>query len=67
MLESLFRFAISLFASFLLRYTTTANTLTIIGCIATVVIVLMLDNMRTKVGLKPEEYKEKDTKILELK
>lgn len=67
MLESLFRFAISLFASFLLRYTTTANTLTIIGCIATVVIVLMLDNMRTKVGLKPEEYKEKDKKILELK
>lgn len=67
MLESLFRFAISLFASFLLRYTTTANTLTIIGCIATVIIVLMLDNMRTKVGLKPEEYKEKDIKILELK
>ena len=67
MLESFFRFSISLFASFLLRYTTTANTLTIIGCIATVVIVLMLDNMRTKVGLKPEEYKEKDTKILELK
>lgn len=67
MLESLFRFAISLFASFLLRYTTTANTLTIIGCIATVVIVLMLDNMRSKVGLKPEEYNEKDTKILELK
>ncbi len=67
MLESFFRFAISLFASFLLRYTTTANTLTIIGCIATVVIVLMLDNMRSKVGLKPEEYKEKDTKELELK
>lgn len=67
MLESFFRFAISLFASFLLRYTTTANTLTIIGCITTVMIVLMLDNMRLKVGLKPEEYKEKDTKILELK
>lgn len=67
MLESLFRFLISLFASFLLRYTSTANTLTIIGCIATVIVVLMLDNMRSKVGLKPEEYKEKDTKILELK
>lgn len=67
MLESFFRFAVSLFASFLLRYTTTANVLTIIGCIATVLIVLLLDNMRTKVGLKPEEYKEKDTKILELK
>lgn len=67
MLESLFRSGICLFASFLLRYTTTANTLTIIGCIATVIIVLMLDNMKKKVGLKPEEYKEKDTKVLELK
>jgi len=67
LLESLFRSTISFLASFLLRYTTTANTLTIVGCIATVVIVLMLDNMRKKVGLKPEEYKEKDMKILELK
>lgn len=67
MLESLFRSVICLFSSFLLRYTTTANTFTIIGCIATVIIVLMLDNMRKKVGLKPEEYKEKDTKILILK
>lgn len=67
LLESLFRSIISFFASFLLRYTTTANTLTIIGCLFTVIIVLMLDNMRKKVGLKPEEYTEKDTKILELK
>lgn len=67
MLESLFRAGICMFASFLLRYTSTANTLIIIGCIATVVIVLMLDNMRKKVGLKPDEYKEKDIKILELK
>ncbi len=67
MLESFLRAAIGFFASFLLRYTTTAISLTIIGCIATVVTILMLDNMREKVGLKPEEYKEKDTKILELK
>lgn len=67
LLESLFRSMFSLFASFLLRYTSTANTLTVVGCIATVGIVLLLDNMREKVGLKPEEYKEKDMKILELK
>ena len=67
MLESFLRAGIGFFVSFLLRYTTTSISLTIIGCIATVVIVLMLDNMREKVGLKPEEYKEKDTKILELK
>lgn len=67
LLESIFRSIITFFASFLLRYTTTANTFTIIGCIFTVILILMLDNMRKKVGLKPEEYKERDTKILELK
>lgn len=67
MLESLLRSGISFFASFLLRYTTTANTLVIVGCILTVIIVLMLENMKTKVGLEPEEYKEKDIKILNLK
>ena len=54
-------------ASNLLRVTTTANTFTILGCVLGVIVILMLDNMRTKVGLKPEEYTEKDTKILELK
>ena len=54
-------------ASFLLKYTNTANTFTILGCIFTVITVLMLDNMKDKVGLKPEEYSEKDIKILELK
>lgn len=67
LLESLFRSMFSLFASFLLRCTVAANTLTVIGCIATIGVVLLLDNMREKVGLKPEEYKEKDMKILELK
>lgn len=67
LLESIFRSIITFFASFLLRYTTTANTFTIMGCIFTVILVLMLDNMRKKVGLKPEEYKERDKKILELK
>jgi len=67
LLESLFRSVICFLASFLLRYTTTANTLIIVGCIATVIVVLMLDNMRQKVGLKPEEYKERDMKILQLK
>lgn len=67
LLEGLLRSAICFFASFLLRYTTTANTFIIVGCISTIIVVLMLDNMRNKVGLKPEEYKEKDIKILELK
>lgn len=67
LLESFFRALFSFIASFLLRYTTTDNVSIMLGCAFTAIIVLMLDNMRDKVGLKPEEYKEKDIKILELK
>ena len=54
-------------ASNLLRVTTTANTFTILGCVLAIIVVLMLENMRKKVGLKPEQYSERDTKIMELK
>ena len=67
MLDGLLRAGVSFFASFLLRYTTTANTFIIAGCVFTLIIVLLLDRMRTRVGLKPEEYQEKDIKIMELK
>lgn len=67
LLENILRFLVTFMASNLLRVTTTASTFTILGCILGVIVILMLDNMRTKVGLKPEEYTEKDTKILELK
>ena len=67
LLENILRFLVTFMASNLLRITTTANTFTILGCILGVIVVLMLDNMRKKVGLKPEEYLEKDIKILELK
>ena len=63
-LENLLRFLITFLASNLLRVMTTANTFIFLGCILGIIVVLMLDNMRKKVGLKPEEYSEKDTKIL---
>ena len=66
-LENILRFLITFLASNLLRVTTTANTFIILGCILGVIIVLMLDNMRKKVGLKPEQYSERDIKIMELK
>ena len=66
-LENILRFLITFLASNLLRVTTTANTFIILGCILGVIIVLMLDNMRKKVGLKPEQYSERDIKIVELK
>lgn len=67
LLENILRFLITFLASNLLRVTTTANTFTILGCILGIVVVLMLDNMRKKVGLKPEQYTERDTRILEIK
>ncbi len=67
LMENILRFIITFMASILLRVTTTANTFTIIGCVSGIIVVLMLDNMRDKVGLKPEQYSEKDIKILELK
>lgn len=67
LLENILRFLITFLASSLLRVTTTANTFTILGCILTIIVVLMLDNMRKKVGLKPEQYSKKDIEILELK
>ena len=51
---------ISLACSGLLAVTSTANTFIIIGCITTIGIILLLDFMRGKVGLKPEEYGEED-------
>lgn len=67
LLENILRFLITFLASNLLRVTTTAKTFTILGCILGVIVVLMLDNMRKKVGLKPEQYTSRDTSILEIK
>ena len=44
----------------LLSISNTATTFTIIGCITTIGIVVLLDYMRDKVGLKPEEYSKED-------
>ena len=64
LLENILRFLITFAASNLLRVTTTANTFTVLGCILSIIVVLMLDNMKKKVGLKPEQYSSRDTKIL---
>ena len=47
---------ISLFGAMLLNYTDSANTIIIVGCMMTILIILLLDYMRGKVGLKPEQY-----------
>ena len=56
----------TLFASFLLTITPTANVILIMGLIYLLLIVLTLDYMRTRVGLKPEEYRNSDINYREL-
>lgn len=65
--ESIARALISLFASFLLRNIDSAGTMCIIGCFLTIALVLLLDKMEHKVGLKPEEYKKSEIEFLEIK
>ena len=66
LLENFLRFIITFAASMLLRVTNTTNTFLILGIVLGILVCLMLYHMRDKVGLKPEEYTEKDTKILDL-
>lgn len=60
LLESIGRFALSLFASYLLSVTTTSYAFIIIGSISFVVFIFLLNYMKSKVGLKPEEYPKED-------
>lgn len=53
---------ITILCALLLEVTTTANTFIIIGCITTLIAVLLLDYMRDKVGLKPEKYNKEEMK-----
>ena len=54
--------AISLIGAFLLNHTTPSNSIIIVGCLTAIIIVLLLDYMRDKVGLKIDGYKKEDLK-----
>lgn len=60
LLESIGRFALSLFASYLLSVTTTSYAFIIIGAISFVIFIFLLNYMKSKVGLRPEEYPKED-------
>lgn len=59
-IEGIFTAISSLFASFLLSFTSSSYAFIILGCIFTVIFILLLDYMKTRVGLKPEQYKKSD-------
>lgn len=52
----------SLFCSWLLKITSTADTLIIIGCVTTFLVGILLYFMKGRVGLKPEQYPDEDLK-----
>lgn len=60
LVENFGRILLSLLASFLLGIVTTSYTFIIIGCILFVIFIFLLDSMKTKVGLKPDEYPDED-------
>ena len=60
--SNLFTALVSMLCAVMLGFTTTANTFIVVGCISTIFIVLLLDYMRGKVGLKPEQYEKEDLK-----
>ena len=67
LIESLFRTILCFLASLLLDITSTTYAIVIIGCISTVVFIFVLDYMKDKIGLKPQEYSKKDIEFTEVK
>ncbi len=55
---------ISLIVSVLLNYTTTAYSALIIGIVAFIIFINILDYMKTRIGLKPEEYRKEDIEFI---
>ncbi len=62
MVYNFFTICISLFGALLLQFTSSSETILMIGCVSTIIIILLLDFMRGKVGLKPEKYSKEDLK-----
>ena len=58
--SNLFTALVSMLCAIMLGFTSTANTFIVVGCISTIFIVLLLDYMRGRVGLKPEQYGKED-------
>ena len=54
-------------ASFILGITTTANALTIVGTIFTIIFIVVEQYMKPRLGLKPEQYSKEEKKYDELK
>ena len=64
---SIFKTITSILASMLIAITSTSYVFVILGCIFTLVFLALLQYMKDKVGLKPEEYDKKEIEFTVLK
>lgn len=60
MSRNFFRMIIGFLGSYILTITNTANSLILTGIIFTIVTIALISYMKTRTGLKPEEYKKED-------
>ncbi len=58
--RNLFRMIIGILGSYILSITNTANSLILTGIIFSIVTLSLISYMKTRTGLKPEEYKKDD-------
>lgn len=66
LIESIFNVIIYWVCSFMLEYISTSYAITILGCIFAIAFIFILDYMRDKIGLKPEEYDKNDIYFTEV-
>ncbi|MCL2382981.1 MAG: MFS transporter [Oscillospiraceae bacterium] len=66
-IENLARATMFFFASWLIGFTNIAITLTVFGCILVITFIFILDYMKTRIGLKPNEYRKKDIEFTLIK
>lgn len=65
--ESLVASLITILGALIVNYLNSAYAFILIGLISTVGLILILKYMKTRVGLKPEEYKRSEIEMLNLK
>ncbi len=65
--ESLGGLVFTFIGSTIVEYSNSAYSFLIIGVLSLVLIILILDYMKPRVGLKPEEYKKSEIEMLNLK
>lgn len=65
-IEGIFSTIVYWICSFLLGLVSTSYAITILGCVFTIIFIFLLDYMKDKIGLKPEEYRKEDITFTEV-